>query len=135
MGNSERSVDIHGFSESKATAVINALREPVCNRLMLEIMTEIKSGKILAFGNSRVTDNGIYLPKREQFGISPAYCAWDDIRVEHQHGDLVISSESDQHTYVKISYLKVENAHMLEMIVTYVLKKGMRKISDLLPPG
>ncbi len=135
VGNSERSVDIHGFSESKATAVINALREPVCNRLMIEIMEEIKSGKILAFGNSRVTDNGIYLPKREQFGISPAYCAWADIRVEHELGDLVISSNSDQYTYVKISYLKVENAHMLEMIVVYALKKGVRKISDMLPPG
>ncbi|MES2104645.1 MAG: hypothetical protein V4634_11540 [Pseudomonadota bacterium] len=135
VGNSERSLDIQGFSESKATAVINALREPLCNRLMSEIMAEIKSGKILAFGNAKVTDNGVYLSKREQFQISPAYCAWDDIIVEHEHGDLVISSNSDQHTYVKISYLNVENAHMLEMIVTYVLKKGMQKISDLLPPG
>ncbi|MFZ6648149.1 hypothetical protein ACO0LO_20660 [Undibacterium sp. TJN25] len=132
VGNAERSLDIQGFSGSKAGKVIDSLRQPLMSRLMWVMITEIKSGKLLPFGDARVNDLGVYLTRREQFGALPVHCVWADINVAYQNGDLHISSKSDPRTYVNIPFIRIKNAHLLETAVVHALKKGMQKISDLL---
>jgi hypothetical protein len=131
IGNDKTSIDIKGMSVRKTIAVVQHLWPHVCTPLSMAIIADLESGKTLSFGDVKIDDGGVYLFKRTHFARDPVYCPWPEVDAERRSDGLVIFSRREQDMYVKIYYLEVRNAHLLEMSVIPCCEEGVRKISDL----
>jgi hypothetical protein len=86
-------------------------------QLLRELLETVGSGMEIEFGNGKtlVRDEGITLTKHTFFG-KPICSFWSQIQIESKGGIFRISAKDDKKTYVKLSYHKDVNVHVLEYV-------------------
>jgi hypothetical protein len=104
--------------------ILNILWKTVCIRLIKEHLMRLSSGETIQYGNVLVDQDGINLRVKSLLGlISEAfYSQWNDIKIDHSAGNLIIKSVKNKNAEAELSYRDVNNAHILEAIINIVQK-------------
>lgn len=118
--------------EATYVGFTQALWRGVCVRLMFEMLQSLSEGRSFTFGDIRVEDDTVTLPRHKFFGNEPVRLTWHDVKIWTSDGNVVIGQSEDKNVYGKASYINVANAHILEHIIRGGFKKGIRKLSDFL---
>lgn len=113
---------------------IEKLWRAVCKRLLIEMLEALRVGRNLYYDDAIVNDYGITLVKHKLFGANEQVLLnWDQVQIWSANGSFCICSKVDKKIYASISYLYVNNTHILEHIIRMALEKpGMRRLSELL---
>lgn len=117
--------------ESTYSGFIEALWRAVCVRLIFDMISALEEGKVLEFGDIKVTNDTVTLTKHKLFGANEKVrLGWHDVQVWSADGNFVIGKNGDKKTYGSASYIQTWNTHILEHVVRGAFKKGARKLSD-----
>ena len=111
---------------------VDKLWKAVCIRLLTELLEEFKSGQEIRFGNAVFSDEGVTLVKHKIFGKNEAiYYMWSQVNIWSAGGEFCINAKEDKKIYVALSYIYIENVHILEQIIRMAFKKiEIHKLSD-----
>jgi len=121
---------------TKNGAFLECLWRAVCVRLMGDILTALRNGQQLVFGDMLVTDLGVTLTKHKMFGSNErVFCDWWQISVSSVDGSFRIASKDDKKTYSTMSYIYTSNAHLLEHLIRLSFKNPSKCLSGLLDPA
>ena len=77
-------------------------------------------------------DNGIFLTKHKFFGNETLYKKWGEVSYYSSNGSLVVQDKDDKKIYVDLSYLSVQNTHILEAMIRLSFKNWKGRLSGLL---
>lgn len=118
---------------SKYGTFIDKLWQAVGVRLMGEMLSTLRSGKQLIFGDATVDDLGVTLLKRRVLSANErVHCDWWHIKIWSADGNFYIASKEDNKTYSSMSYIKTPNAHLIEHMIRLSFKNPKKKLSALL---
>ncbi|MGH8545318.1 MAG: hypothetical protein ACREX3_17170 [Gammaproteobacteria bacterium] len=103
-------------------------------RLLVELLTVLRSGQEVRFGDAIVRDDSIILTKRKFLAANEQQpCSWNDVQVWTADGSFYVGSKHDRKTYVDLSYIHSSNVHVLEHAIRTAFKTpGLNRLSDLL---
>lgn len=119
-------------SQSTFVKFTDKLWRAVGVRILTEMITALKAGRHLSFGDAVLHDDGITLMKHKFFGSNePVHCSWQDVQVWSADGSFYIGSSSDKKTYVALSYINEANTHILEQAIRMGFKKGINRLSEI----
>jgi hypothetical protein len=105
-------------------------------RLLTEMLGEFQQGKTLIFGPAAVDDRGARIPIHKFFSRNESiYSPWSDLLINNGPGYFQISSASNKNAHAELSYLDVDNVHILEWAIQALWKKGGPTLSSLLRGG
>ena len=105
-------------------------------RLLFEVLHALRAGRHLNFGEALVHDDGVILPRHKFFGANEQVpCDWNDVHIWTSDGSFYIGAKSEKKVRAGMSYIHTPNAHVLEHAIRMGFKKGIRKLSDILPEG
>ena len=131
FGNNTSESVVHFTNEKHFFEFINRLRKTVCRRIIIEILDELKSGNALEFGKALIHDDGVILEKHKLFWSEQVKCPWSEVRVRTENGAFHISSRYDRKTYCSLSYIEVNNVHLIEQILRVNLKGVTTRLSEI----
>lgn len=134
------------FGDRSSEAVVELRREDIYSkfvdklwrgvgvRLLGEMLEALKGGRDLCFGDALLHDDGITLIKRKFLGgHEKVRCSWDQVHVWSADGSFCIGSKNDKKINTAISYIHVENTHILEVTIRMAFKKfELQRLSELL---
>lgn len=133
------------FGDDESEAVVELRREQVyatfleklwravCVRLVLQLVTTLKSGNEVTFGDAVVRDDSVILKRHKWVGSGERVrCGWHQVQVWSADGSFVIGAKDDKRTYAALSYIHVPNVHILEHLIRMAFKKGIDNLSDVL---
>ena len=134
------------FGDRRSEAVVELRKEDIYSkfvdklwrgvgiRLLDEMLEALKGGRDLYFGDALLHDDGITLIKRKFLGgHEKVRCSWDQVHVWSADGSFCIGSKDDKKTNAAISYIHVENTHILEVAIRMAFKKSeLQRLSELL---
>lgn len=113
--------------------IINALWRAVGIRLMTEMLAALGNSKRIQFGGAVISDDGVELTRHRSFRSDERVpCGWADVLVQTANGSFLIKSKSDSKTYDALSYINLNNIHVLEAAIRMFFKSSHPKMSDLL---
>jgi hypothetical protein len=103
-------------------------------RLLIDFLRLLKAGTEMQFGEARISDEGVILPKHKTWGSRENLkFGWYDVHVWSGNGAFFIGSKADKRTCAGLSYAYCPNAHILEHAIrTAFDKPGFRVLSGLL---
>lgn len=133
------------FGDERSEAVVELRREEVystfleklwravCARLVVEMVTALKAGGELNFGDAVVRDDAVTLKKHRWMGADERVrCVWQELHIWSADGSFCIGAQNDQKVYAALSYIHVANVHILEQAIRIGFKRGIHKLSDIL---
>jgi hypothetical protein len=121
------------LSAKNYAAVTEKLWHAVGSRLMGEMLSALRDGKHLAFGDTVVDDLGVSLTKRRFLRANERIrCDWSQVQMWSADGSLCFQARHDKKLYSSMSYLDTPNAHLLEHIVSLTFKNAKTRLSALL---
>jgi len=112
-------------------AVISRIWRSVGVRLLLEMLTQLSSGKRFRIGNVTFDDTTVTLPETKVFGAKLLNYNWEDVESRTYNGALQLLSY-DAKASASLSYTDVNNAHVLRRILEMRLEREVAALSDLL---
>ena len=133
VGNDNDSLSIDLTNNHVYSELLDRLWKAVGVRLLTEFLENLRDGKQYQFGNALVTDTAIRLKRHRMFSEDDIqWCKWHDVVIGSEAGNLVIAKRSDRKVYVSLSYLDVNNTHILEATISILFKNSNERLSDLL---
>lgn len=136
------------FGDSRSEAVAEFANETVFGsfverlwrgvgvRLLFEVLHALRAGRHLNFGEALVHDDGVILTRHKFFGANEQVpCSWNDVQIWTADGSFYIGAKSEKKVRAGMSYIHTPNAHVLEHAIRMGFKKGIRKLSEILPEG
>jgi hypothetical protein len=112
---------------------IDKLWRAVGVRLLTEMLDNMAKGTRYRFGETVVNDQGLEVVKHKFFRSNERlYCKWGQLEIWNGPGTFCIGFKEDKKFYVALSYLEVDNVHILESAIRMLWKKGGLKLSGLL---
>jgi hypothetical protein len=102
-------------------------------RLLKEMLEQLQQGKKLSFGAATIDDHGADIPIHKFLSSSErVYGTWSELGILEGPGYFRITSMSNKKAYADLSYLEIDNVHILEAAMQAFWKKGGRTLSSLL---
>ena len=134
------------FGDSRSEAVVDLRRQEVFStfigklwsavgvRLLTEFLQSLKAGKEILIGSAAIRDDGATLPSHKFWSSSPDIrCTWQQTHIWDGSGSFYIGAKEDKNVYAALSYIDVENVHIIEQAIRMAFKKpGMQKLSELI---
>jgi hypothetical protein len=116
------------------STLLEKLWPAVCHRLLMEMVVELGRGGRFAFGNLTVEDGGVTFVRNQFFGDPiVTRASWNDVTLQSVNGSLVLKHRWDSNGFASLSYLDVDNTHILEAAVRKLFTtQNSGKLSDLL---
>ncbi|MCL6250397.1 hypothetical protein M3P36_04950 [Altererythrobacter sp. KTW20L] len=111
-------------------AFISRLVQLLAEPLVTQMLSALKLGRELWFGEASVRDYGVTLKKSKFFGSTDIEYGWNDVTIESLNGNLVIRGNDDPKIQVAIPYRETPNVHFLEIVIRATFKKGSGRLSD-----
>ena len=116
--------------------IIGCLWGAVCGRLITELLMSLANAKWVRFGGALIGDEGVELTRHRTFRSGERVrCSWAEVQVYSADGSFFIKSKSDSKTYDSMSYVQVDNVHVLEAVIRVFFKAPHPRMSDLLKGG
>jgi hypothetical protein len=123
FGNAERSSDVIVFEPEVFTAITDRLWRAVGPRLTVEMLTRLRRGAELRFGQVTVTDTEV------QVGRSRG--PWSNVGLGSRNGHLEITLQQP-YNRGSLPFLEVDNAHVLAFVLGNALEQKLDRLSKLL---
>ncbi|MGE0041331.1 MAG: hypothetical protein AB7H88_15805 [Vicinamibacterales bacterium] len=133
------------FGDERSEAVVELRREEVysnfleklwravCARLVVELVTALRAGQTLNFGDAVVKDDSVTLKRHKWMGSDERVrCSWQELHIWSAEGSFCIGAQNDKKVYAALSYIHVPNAHILEQAIRIGFKRGINRLSDIL---
>lgn len=133
------------FGDARSEAVVECRREDVFDafvprlwktvgvRILVEVLNNLREGRAWHVGGVTIRDDAITLTKHNFWTKEPAVRPWNAIKMWSADGSLNIAAKDDQKVSVSLSYVHVENAHVLEHMLQMAFRQaGLRRLSELL---
>jgi hypothetical protein len=133
------------FGDDRSEAVVELRREEVysnfleklwravCARLVVELVTALRAGQTLNFGDAVVKDDSVTLKRHKWMGSDERVrCSWQELHIWSADGSFCIGAQNDKKVYAALSYIHVPNAHILEQAIRIGFKRGINRLSDIL---
>lgn len=115
---------------------VDKLWRAVCVQILAEMLAKMSKGSRFRFGESVVDDLGMEVVKRKFFGSNERiYCKWAQLVIWNGPGTFCVGIKGEEKANVALSYLEVDNVHILEAAIRMLWKKGGPKLSALLEGG
>jgi hypothetical protein len=119
--------------EAVYTEFIDKLWRAVGVRLLTEMLDNMAKGTQYRFGETVVDDQGLEVIKHKFFRSNERiYCKWGQLVIWNGPGTFCVSLKEDKNFYIALSYLEVDNVHILESAIRMLWNKGGPKLSGLL---
>jgi hypothetical protein len=113
--------------------IVDKLWRAVGLRLTTELIGALKAGREFAFADALIRDGDITLTKHKFLGANEQVrCTWDQVHVWTANGSFYIGLQQDKKAYAAMSYIHIQNVHLLEQVIRAGFKKGVRRLSDIL---
>jgi hypothetical protein len=121
-------------SESIFEAFTERLWQAVGSRMLRQTLEMLRAGREIRIGGITVRDDAIALRNRAMFkGNSLFWCQWRETKAWSASGSFFIGSRTDDRVYESASYIEQTNTHVLEQAIQLGYKRGVRRLSDVLP--
>jgi hypothetical protein len=103
-------------------------------RLLVELLTALRAGQRVNFGDAVVHDNGVVLTRHKFFGANEQVpCTWNQVHIWTADGSFYIGSKDDKKVHSSMSYIYTPNSHVLEHAIRAFFKDpNTRRPSELL---
>ena len=112
---------------------VSCLWKSVGVRLFTEYMQGLKEGKRYIFGDVIVSDLGVEFKRWKLFGKDEeVFCKWSSLQIWNANGAFCIDCKDDKSLNVSLSYLQVNNVHILEAAIRMLFEKGGERLSCVL---
>jgi hypothetical protein len=118
------------YSREVYSLFTEKLWRAVGGRLLTEMVTDMRDGRRFMFGHATIHDHGVEFAAGSVDGSSMRISAtWKEIQVESANGCLVLKHSRHPSASVEMPYLKVDNAHVLEIAIRNLLElKGQNSL-------
>ncbi|MBF0319507.1 MAG: hypothetical protein HQL01_06875 [Nitrospirae bacterium] len=126
IGYNQKTFHVEPADRNQYNMIIDKLWKAVCVRLIGDTLKILSAGESVAYGNydAIVNRDGVMLKKPKMFGYEPYYSKWEDLRISNGNGTFIISSASEKEAKAELSYMDINNAHILETIMRFLWKDG-----------
>lgn len=139
-GEARSSSSLKARSRILFAEIIDQIWNIVCIRLYLEMLVRLKNGERLQFSAGErlqfsaveIVDTGLFIPRKSFFSSPFVFCPWDLLLTGSGDGQFTVIKSGDNGIYAKLSYLDVDNLHILEFAIDALLKTKEKKMSSLL---
>jgi len=133
FGDQHTMVKVETKKEEVYTEFIDKLWRAVGVRLLTEMLGNMAKGTRYRFGETVVNDQGLEVIKHKFFRSNESiYCKWGQLKIWNGPGTFCVGFNEDKDFYIALSYLEVDNTHVLESAIRMLWKKGGLKLSGLL---
>ncbi|MCP5235362.1 MAG: hypothetical protein H6945_06440 [Zoogloeaceae bacterium] len=134
FGDNSSGVIVELMKEGVFSAFIERLWKAVGVKILGEMLVSLKSGGALRFGNAILYDEGMALERRKFLRArEKVRCSWDRIHIWSADGSFCVGAKDDKDLSCAMSYIDIDNTHILEQAIRMAFKKpGMRRLSELL---
>jgi hypothetical protein len=97
------------------------------------MLDNIAKGARYRFGETVVDNQGLEVIRHKFFRSSEhIYCKWSQLVIWNGPGTFCVGLKEDNKAHVALSYLEVDNVHILESAIRMLWKKGGPKLSNIL---
>jgi hypothetical protein len=110
--------------EKRYQMILDKLWKTVCVRLIEQALQRLSSGEKLTYNDVVVDKDGILLRKQKFLGSEPFYAKWEGLSISNAAGAFVIQTTNEKKTNTTLYYRNVDNVHILETIMRFLLKDG-----------
>jgi hypothetical protein len=133
FGDQHTMATVETKKEEVYTEFIDKLWRAAGVRLLTEMLDNMAKGTQYRFGETVVNDQGLEVIKHKFFRSNERiYCKWGQLKIWNGPGTFCVGFNEDNNFYIALSYLEVDNTHVLESAIRMLWKKGGLKLSGLL---
>jgi len=128
------SIDLH--SEQVFSAILDRMWKTVGVRLLDRFLRKLRGGEPDSFGPLVVSDTGVVFSRKRLFAKEEVvFCPWANLVISTGPGYFHISHKNERGLSADLSYLDVDNVHILEVALRSFFKSGEDLLSSLLENG
>ena len=133
-GNNKRTAKLETSDEIIYNNIIDRLWKTIGIKIYIQMLEGLSKEEKFKFGSAIIFDGGVVIPKCGLFSSNEyLHCAWSEIRVWTENGAFCIAKKESERTRVSLSYLEVDNVHILEAAIRTHLETGNDRMSSHLP--
>jgi hypothetical protein len=134
LGTTSDVISIDFGSEEAFTNIVDRVWRTVGVRLMTEFLTGLRQGKTFPFYSVVVSDTGLALLRAKLFSskCDVSFCPWDELLISNGPGFFCVSEKREKGFSAHLSYLEVDNVHVLEAALRTFMKRPANRLSSLL---
>jgi len=127
-----RPIEIELKNSAIYSKFIECLWKAVGFRILANLLTQLNDGKKVKFGEISVSDVGLEMKQDLTFREGKTFlCPWSDWRTGSRNGSFCISHKTDKKLSRCLSYLEVDNVHILEAAMGVLWKNGGARLSEI----
>lgn len=131
--NRKGKISIELENETIYTEFVDRLWKAVGVRILVEMLNDLRDEKRLVFGDSIVSDLGVEIEMKYFFRLNKKIrLNWMDVKITNENGSLIISDQTESEATVSLSYLEVDNLHLLESAIRSLKENRYSRLSDML---
>ncbi|AHI33422.1 hypothetical protein AU15_20935 [Marinobacter salarius] len=128
-----QSMDIELKNQAIYSSLVDRLWRSVGVRLLTEFLDSLRTGQKFRFGPLVVSDFGVELTRRGILSKGSAqFCKWDELLTGTADGAFHIGHKDDEKLAAGLSYLDVNNVHILQGAMSILWKSGGERLSSIL---
>lgn len=128
-----QSMEIELKNQVVYSSFVDRLWRSVGVRLLTEFLDNLRAGQKFRFGPVAVNDFGVELTRRgllSKGGVE--FCKWNELLTWTADGAFYIGHKDDKKLAAGLSYLDVNNVHILQGAMSILWKKGDDRLSSIL---
>lgn len=131
FGSEKRTEEIVTRKKSVFSNIIDRLWKTAGINLLFQYMAILRNDENVAIGGTIINDHGILLEKSHLFSKNEQdFLSWGDIEIYNSNGNFIISKIGDRKMNCVLSYLDVDNVHVLESMIRMKFKTSGSRLSD-----
>lgn len=111
---------------------IDRLWKGIGVRLLADFLEGLQDGRTYRFGSVVVSDLGMELGRMRFFDNDRVFCRWNELVIWNDAGAFCIGKKDDKELSATLSYLDMDNIHVLETAISAFWKRGGVRLSSLL---
>lgn len=128
-----QSMEIELKNQAIYSSFVDRLWRSVGVRLLTEFLDSLRTGQKFRFGPLVVSDFGVELTRRGILSKGSAqFCKWDELFTGTADGAFHIGHKDDKKLAAGLSYLDVNNVHILQGAMSILWKSGGERLSSIL---
>ncbi|MDT3848343.1 MAG: hypothetical protein RPT12_15605 [Vibrio anguillarum] len=133
FGNKRNMEEITIRKQSTFSDIVDRLWKTAGVNLLFSFMAALRNDENISIGGVVINDYGIQLEKSNLFSKNEQeFLGWNDIEIYSNNGNFIINKIGDRKMNCTLSYLSVNNVHILESMIRMKFKKPGARLSDAL---
>jgi hypothetical protein len=130
-GSKERTEEIVTRKKLVFSDIVDRLWKTAGINLLFQYMAILRNDENVSIGGTVINDHGVLLERSHLFSSNEQqFLSWGEVEIYSSNGNLVISKIGDGKMNSVLSYLDVNNVHILESMIRMKFKTSGERLSD-----